>query len=55
MTYDKKDRIYRDDTGNTWKAIKNRHTGMVTGYVEVFKSRALGYVSVPGASRFMNA
>jgi hypothetical protein len=45
--------VYRDEQGATWKAIRTG-AGRVTGYIEVFFCRSHEmYVTVPGASRWM--
>jgi len=52
LTYDSDAKIYVAPDGSTWKAIKNAQ-GKITGYIEVFKTHALLYCTVPGASRFI--
>lgn len=54
LSFDSASRLYVAVDGSTFKAIR-RGNGDVTGYIEVFKSRAAGFVTVPGQSRFINA
>jgi len=51
MRNSKKQAKKTDQPKVAWAAIKTG-AGEITGYIEVFWGGALGYVTVPGASRF---
>ena len=52
MTRDETTGTWVAQDGSHWKRIRNGR-GETKGWLEVFGSRRAGYVSVPGASRWM--
>lgn len=55
MTSTKQTSLPTTQKGAKWMTIK-RGDGLVTGYLEVWYSANIGrFVSIPGASRFLNA
>ena len=54
MTYSETTRTWIDSNGAHWLRVRNGH-GQTTGWLEVFGSRRAGFVSVPGASRWLDA